>query len=445
MRRCLVYLRRLPHGVRFDSPLLVSLLLPCLLPACLLSGLLFGPVAAEETVEWKGERVLKDGVVHVMNPAEPMEPPLVYELRELWRLESETEDGEVVFGAIEAIERDDDGNSYFLDFQLKTVHQVSPNGSYVRSIGREGEGPGEFQWPMDLFVASDSTIGIVDAQTRKIAFLDCSGRLHGEWRPRGFEGIWLSVLRAHQVPEGIILSCEYSARRDEAVVYGCFVGLFDQMGDLLRKMVERSSSRELGDPVIHNEEQREAFVVMSTDTDGTAYVSPRFSEYSIHVFDPDGSPRRVITRECDPVPRSEEEIAEMRVTLRAYHDRSSRVEVQVMGFHRNILWVYPRGGGSLWVETSRGWTDRPRGVMTMLDQFDRDGRFVGQVILRGPQIDPWENYTFIFSDRLFVVTSGFESLRAALGASSVAEGASFEGESAVPAVICYELAGVDPD
>ena len=48
--------------------------------------------------EWKGTRELIDGVAHVKNPAEPMEPPVVYELRELWRLESETEDGDVVFG-----------------------------------------------------------------------------------------------------------------------------------------------------------------------------------------------------------------------------------------------------------------------------------------------------------------------------------------------------------
>ncbi|MCK4304807.1 MAG: hypothetical protein KAY24_11270, partial [Candidatus Eisenbacteria sp.] len=68
-----------------------------LLLTTLLSGLLVlflsavtGSLASASSGEWKGKRVVKDGVVHVMNPAEPMEPPAIYELRELWRLESET-------------------------------------------------------------------------------------------------------------------------------------------------------------------------------------------------------------------------------------------------------------------------------------------------------------------------------------------------------------------
>ena len=49
---------------------------------------------------WKGQETTKDGTLHIMNTAEPMEEPGEVRMKELWRLGGDTDDEDEFFGVI---------------------------------------------------------------------------------------------------------------------------------------------------------------------------------------------------------------------------------------------------------------------------------------------------------------------------------------------------------
>ena len=59
---------------------------------------------------------------------------------------------------------DDSGNLYVLDDETYQVVVIDPGGNLVRTVGREGEGPGEFRWPTDLVVWRDGRFAVVDEE-----------------------------------------------------------------------------------------------------------------------------------------------------------------------------------------------------------------------------------------------------------------------------------------
>lgn len=61
-----------------------------------------------------------------------------------------------------SIGADEAGNLYVLDAGTFTVTVFDRQGAVVRSFGRQGGGPGEFDFPTDLAVAPDGTVGVYD-------------------------------------------------------------------------------------------------------------------------------------------------------------------------------------------------------------------------------------------------------------------------------------------
>ena len=50
-----------------------------------------------------------------------------------------------LFGRVISVAVDEDGNTYVADFQSREIHMFDHAGDFVRTIGRRGEGPGEFR------------------------------------------------------------------------------------------------------------------------------------------------------------------------------------------------------------------------------------------------------------------------------------------------------------
>jgi len=95
------------------------------------------------------------------------------ELTELWRVGGE--DGDLIFGRITDVIRHPDGHIYVLDNQLCEVTVISPDGEYVRTLGREGDGPGELRQPMALAFLSDDVLAVGMGFPGKIVSLNLDG------------------------------------------------------------------------------------------------------------------------------------------------------------------------------------------------------------------------------------------------------------------------------
>ena len=109
---------------------------------------------------WNGREEARDGVTHILNPALPVAQPETITPAEAWRVGGDDEE-DIIFGVLSSIAADSEGNSYLLDTQLSEVMVFSPDGEYIRSIGREGEGPGEFRRAGSLFFTTEGNVAVM--------------------------------------------------------------------------------------------------------------------------------------------------------------------------------------------------------------------------------------------------------------------------------------------
>jgi hypothetical protein len=83
---------------------------------------------------------------------------------------------------------DASGRIYVMDPQVYQVHVFEPNGAHVRTVGAQGEGPGELSFPVALAVSEDGRIWVADIGRR--------GLVH--WDPDG------QVMDLHPFPQGLL-------------------------------------------------------------------------------------------------------------------------------------------------------------------------------------------------------------------------------------------------
>lgn len=68
-------------------------------------------------------------------------------------------------------------NLYILDRGNDRIQQFSPDGKFLRSIGRHGQGPGDFQFPCSFTISQDDRLCVLDFDNRRIQILNSQGKM----------------------------------------------------------------------------------------------------------------------------------------------------------------------------------------------------------------------------------------------------------------------------
>jgi hypothetical protein len=396
--------------------------------------LLFLIIQVADSSEWKGTREVIEGVVHVRNPAIPMEPPVEYELRELWRIESETEDGELIFGSIDGFLCDQDGVAYLLDQRLVTIHKISATGEYLGSISQYGEGPGDLLDPSGLVFVGPGNVGTSDSNS--FAQFDQSGVPLDRWVPLLPEYEWFSLIHVYPDPDGFTASVRARKRNDTAYIFNAFIGRFSAKGDLQKTVNSREWTITRGEPFLWDEENGENYTVLALDANGCLFTAPSYSEYQIQRHNRSGDLDLVIGREFDRVKRVEEQIADIKAIKANEYSRIKRVSLSVSAFERSIAGLLPRNGGALWVESPLSWIGLPTGVAVKYDSFNSYGEYTNEVLVRG-SIDQDNDYVFVFGEKVLIVRGGWSSYLSSKGVSSNESG--LDESDDVPECALYEM------
>jgi hypothetical protein len=121
---------------------------------------------------WGGTVEEVDGVTIVSNPQEPYYGELVIELEDDLEIGND-EDPKYQFYRVLGIALDSDQNIYVLDSGNHRVQKFDKDGQYLLTIGREGEGPGEFTRLSYVFIDGEDTIYLADR--RRIQIFDSEG------------------------------------------------------------------------------------------------------------------------------------------------------------------------------------------------------------------------------------------------------------------------------
>ncbi|KPK96271.1 hypothetical protein AMJ80_00905 [bacterium SM23_31] len=120
---------------------------------------------------------IKDGVRHVLNNA-PLwgdEPKVALEfVQKIGELD--TEDENYMLYRANDVALDIDGNIYILDAGNYCVKKYDKQGKYLATIGRKGQGPGEFEFPVSIDLDTDGNIYLADISNNRILVLLSNGK-----------------------------------------------------------------------------------------------------------------------------------------------------------------------------------------------------------------------------------------------------------------------------
>lgn len=89
---------------------------------------------------------------------------------------------EEMFGNVNAVATDPEGRIYVMDRQVPTVRVFDADGTYLRSLGRDGNGPGELAQPDGgLTILSDGRIAVRDPGNARMQLFGTDGSEAGSW------------------------------------------------------------------------------------------------------------------------------------------------------------------------------------------------------------------------------------------------------------------------
>lgn len=403
----------------------------------LLAALALCLVALPAVAQWTGEERDVDGVTHVLNPADPILPPQTVELEEMWRLGGYSDAPEEFFGVISDIVADEQNNFFVLDLQLSEVRIFDQGGMYVTTIGREGEGPGEFRMPMDLNVMPDGTIGVVQPRPSKMVLLTESGDPAGDYtiEPRGEGFASLSSATTTGGNIAILYNLGNPDREKQRFTRTTRLSVFDAEGNEIEEVISHVTSSSFGNREYAEKEWTDFGRAWSASSEGTIVVRTSLTDYEVGVWNADGTPRHVIRRAFEPVVRSAAAIERAEARWAASIGRwVQNPSFEMLPEEFPVQDVHAREDGTVWVRDAVGTHSRGDGELASYDVFDAAGRYERRITMNG-DFDPENDGIFLSGNYLLVVTDLVSAREAMMGGID----AETENDADPMEIICYRM------
>jgi len=339
----------------------------------------------QQTSEWRGTIEEVDGVTIVKNPIEPLNPELHITFEEDITIGAEVGDENYMFGSQVFMNTDDEGNFYVTDWDRKTVRKYDPDGKFLHSIGRPGQGPGEFQDVSEVRFDVEGNIYLNDVKNQRISFLKKDGNyIKGIKTPTVFE-------RVVMISKGFYIAMsadnvELGKSKKWDYFYGLFDDNFKLLAEFLRLPQEANAQYKNPDSltqVMADSLSREAFVpfvnyVLGIN-DSIYFGYPK--NYEIKVYSPEGKLKKIIKRDFKPVEISEmhKEFFEQNLSRQLLSKMPANEEKKVFE-----LIKYPKYKPAYerFTLMENGWifvvVDSVRDGLKLVDIFSEDGEFLAQ-------------------------------------------------------------------
>ncbi|MGD8413740.1 MAG: 6-bladed beta-propeller [Candidatus Latescibacterota bacterium] len=390
--------------------------------------------------DWQGKVEKVDGVEYVRNPATPTQGSTTVNMEALWELGGDTDDEDQFFGVISDIHIDPEGNVYLLDAQLSEVKIFTADGEFVRTIGREGEGPGEFRRPSRMFFTADGNVGVMQTIPAKIVLLTPMGDPVGEHPLPAPEDGGFQMLTSGQASNGqLVLAMARTKLADDQSSWSRtdFLTRIDPQGKELAEYTQKTTKINFADAVLNFAEWDTFERRWTVAPDGKVYAAESYDDYVITVYNADGSVDKKITRDYKHRAYTADEKQFLTKMMEHFAQTIPNCRVEVENNAKDIETFYIRDDGSIWVLSSDGSHDYPDDAVGTFDVYNKDGQFVKMVTLNGDG-DAQDDYYLFVKDRFYVVTDFLQAAMVAQGATGLYDD---EEEAEPMAVRCYKLEG----
>jgi hypothetical protein len=282
-------------------------ILGCLSLAVAAGSLAAAPGAAQAAREkaYPVETAVKDGVKTITNPDYPRDGRFTARLTEEISCGGEGAPEAAILNVPIRLVVDDEGALYVVDLRDVNFKVYGSDGSFLRTMGRRGQGPGEFGGMFLAALMSGGRLAVLDGAQHRVFILTTGGQylsgfpLEGYFRDiavDGKDGIYLAKWGAVKEPDG--LSSDFREIPYVTSIYRtdasgkALVHLTDFLGET---MAMKSAG---GGAVVYTGGLYT--IVWTIDPDGRIYGGYN-ENYSLGVYGTDGKPLMAFGRRFTPV------------------------------------------------------------------------------------------------------------------------------------------------
>lgn len=128
-----------------------------------------------QKIEWKGSVDEKNGVKVIKNPKKPIYGEDVFGLDEELCIGKSDGEDEYTFTRLWYLAVDDEENIYAMDQGENHIKVFDKNGTFLRAIGKRGEGPGELANPNKIFITGTKQL-VVEDFIRNLTYYTLDGK-----------------------------------------------------------------------------------------------------------------------------------------------------------------------------------------------------------------------------------------------------------------------------
>lgn len=329
------------------------------------------PKAAGPEVETIGD------LVFVHNPALPLQPDLSVDFEEELEFGGGETDAEAMLYQPSDILIDARGFFHVSDYRDAVIKVYDQDGRYVRTIGRKGEGPGEFQSLLDMKFLGDGRLLVLDLRARRSSLFSPTGQFleSHPWRNSHFQILF--------VDDAGYLCDENLYGGDSKVL----VTKFDFKGNELENWGEFTpvgfQMKRIGDSMLSITTPQTPHSIFAGDPARRRLYHCLNDAYLIEVYAPPGKLVRKIDRPYQPVPFTQKDAEEYYADVDRrknpqFSEMAREVELpKVKTVTENML-VDDRG--NLWVATNE-LDERGEESRRAWDIFNSDGHYLTRLWL----------------------------------------------------------------
>jgi hypothetical protein len=295
------------------------------------------------------------------------------------RLGTQQEDAPDLFGNVASLAIDAEGRIWVLDDRALEIRIFDRDGRYVRTVGREGGGPGEFESPQAIHQAPDGKMWVPDPRNNRLSIFDTSG----------------AYVESTHMPGGFG-TARWPGGFDEAGYYYLPIRTVD--GAFSLALVRLTAAQAVIDTlrVPTDPKERDVFV-LRLPNNGRAEMNVPFAghfewrlapsgnlwgmladEYRLYEFSAEGDTLRTVTRAFTPLPVTDAEMEAERSELEPFIRAGGNVDwSKIPRTKPATVHFFIDDEGNLWVMPETAPEEEGR----LLDVFAPDGRFLGTVRL----------------------------------------------------------------
>jgi hypothetical protein len=318
---------------------------------------------SRQKTEWRGSIEEAEGVTIVKNPKEPMYKKNIFRFEEELCIGEAEGDENYMFSQIGSVAVDDEERIFVADWKESHIKVFDRDGSYLLTIGKKGQGPGEFERVSSIQITEQKELMVFDGNSRRLSFFTPRGEL---LRSQGTSEIQALNIKMNSEGYFFVSKAMLDPQNFLAVTE------LDVYDSDLNKItnIARSEPQDVLTP-------HQPFGVWQLIPNDFIIYGYNLA-YEFYIFDPSGKPLKKIIKNYDPVKITDEE---KRERLKGMEQPENKETPEFYPAYRKFT---VDDENRIFVQT---WERPKKGKGYCHDVFDLEGRYIGKVAFEfSPQI-----------------------------------------------------------